>query len=296
MAGWQQGCVVSANLSKPFAESCCDGGASSLNDMSCQPCGCDPGLRRHGVVVGYLCERHKPIAKAVKDFYAPKVDHFEQVFASQVANEQFSTRGNQVILVGHYGGDEAHAASAWASTGGITDVKRLRIPAMLKSLAKDGHHTPFEKSMLHFLVICDTASHIHIIKHRIGVSVNAESARYKELTEDKFLIPQDWPDSEADALYQHCLACFGRYHETLERLTPTLGKKRAKESARYYLPYASQLTLDVSFNFRSFMHFQGLRNSDHAQFEIAGIAKEMLRLVKDTGDFKYSLEGFGYGT
>lgn len=203
--------------------------------------------------------------------------------------------GNRVELLGFYGSDETHALSAWASTGReLTEERRKRIPDMLASLAQDGHHTPFEKSTLHFLVTCDTASHIHIIKHRIGVSVNAESARYKELKEDKAYAPVDWPQEDYEDITQHYLQCYNKYHLAVERLTPSLGRKRAKESARFYLPYGNQLTLDVSFNFRSFMHFQGLRNSAHAQLEIRNIAKEMLRLTFETGAFTYSLKGFGY--
>src|SRR5690606_15059899 len=56
----------------------------------------------------------------------------------------------------------------------------------------EGHHTPFEKSTLHFLVTVDQATHIHLLKHRIGVSINGESARYKELKEDKIYLPEDW--------------------------------------------------------------------------------------------------------
>jgi flavin-dependent thymidylate synthase len=203
---------------------------------------------------------------------------------------------NSVELVGTYGGDESHALSAWTSTSrDLPEEKRARIPAMLKSLAENGHETPFEKSTLHFLVTCDTASHIHILKHRIGVSVNGESARYKELKEDKYHIPDDFDEEERLALLAHCETALYQYHQVLERLTAKLGRKRAKESARYYLPYANQLQLDVSFNFRSFIHFQRLRNDSHAQREIQMIAQEMLRLVRETGEFKHSLEAFGYG-
>ena len=101
---------------------------------------------------------------------------------------------NNVELLGYYGDDKTHACSAWTSTSReLSQDKITRIPKLLKMLASEGHHTPFEKSFLHFLVTTDIASHIHIIKHRIGVSVNGESARYKEITEDKALIPQDWP-------------------------------------------------------------------------------------------------------
>lgn len=205
-------------------------------------------------------------------------------------------RSNVVELIGHYGSDESHALSAWTSTSrDLTDDKRGRIDRLLDSLAKAGHHTPFEKSQLHFLVTCDTASHIHIIKHRIGVSVNAESARYKELKEDKYYLPQDWPQDAQDDLEYNITKCYMEYHRYVRELEKRgIERKRAKESARFILPYANQLVLDVSFNFRSFMHFQGLRNSEHAQLEIRTIAQQMLALVKTTGQFDMSLKAFGY--
>lgn len=204
---------------------------------------------------------------------------------------------NTVELIGTYGGDESHALSAWTSTSrDLTEEKRGRMDKLLKYLAEHGHHTPFEKSTLHFLVTCDTASHIHLIKHRIGVSINGESARYKEHTEDKWLLPEDWSESERRRLKNFNAAAFANYHAAIERLVAAgMDRKRAKESARFYLPYSSQVVLDVSFNFRSFMHFQGLRNKPDAQKEIRDIAGSMLELVRETGEFDLSLEAFGYG-
>ena len=201
---------------------------------------------------------------------------------------------NKIELIGTYGSDEIMAMSAWTSTSReLTEEKVNRIPALLKMLADNGHETPFEKSSLHFLVTSEIASHIHAIKHRIGVSINCESARYKELKEDKYYIPEDWSQEEQKLLQEHCEQSLTRYHESLARLTPVLGRKRAKESARFYLPYATQLTFDIMFNMRSFVHFQRLRNSEHAQVEIREISAEMLRLVKEKQEFQHTLTAFG---
>jgi flavin-dependent thymidylate synthase len=203
---------------------------------------------------------------------------------------------NTVELMGFYGGDETHALSAWTSTAReLTDEKRGRMGKLLTQLATQGHHTPFEKSYLHFLVTCDTASHIHLIKHRIGVSINAESARYKELTDDKVYLPADWPLEDYSDLAQYIEDGVALYHQKLEKLTPILGRKRAKESARFALPYATKVTMDVGFNFRSFMHFVNLRNKTDAQLEIQRIAQKMMWLVWSTGAFDLSLEAFGHG-
>ena len=230
---------------------------------------------------------------------------------------------NTVELIGYYGSDDVHACSAWTSTSReITEEKRARIPSLLKMLAEDGHHTPFEKSSLHFLVNCDIASHIHLIKHRVGVSVNGESARYKELKEDKYYIPDDWKDigcEDDSKSFNYQFNRFGQrielfgekwtdileeytnlgndlYHKCLKDLEPILGRKRAKESARFFKTYNSQIQADVMFNWRSFYHFLELRNKDDAQKEIREIAATMLELVKNIegNPFKYTLKAFGY--
>lgn len=224
---------------------------------------------------------------------------------------------NKVILLGFYGGDKTHALSAWQSTGTELGVelpqdiserintlfsatvsnKKKSYSELLEFLAVHKHHTPFEKSTLHFQVEADIASHIHFLKHRIGVSINSESQRYKELTENNYHIPSDWNYFDRKDLQEHCETCFEKYHKMIETLVSEgFSRKRAKESARYFLPYSTQLHFDAMFNFRSFMHFQGLRNSEHAQLEIREIADSMLKLVQNIPEkpFEFSLKAFGY--
>ena len=202
---------------------------------------------------------------------------------------------NKVELLGFYGSDLTHAQSAWTSTSrDITDEKRQRIPKLLNMLASEGHETPFEKSSFHFLVTVDQATHIHLLKHRIGVSINGESARYKELKEDKTFIPTDWPEDWIGRLDVYTQMGNALYHQSLEELTPILGRKRAKESARFFKTFNSQIDMDVMFNFRSFVHFQRLRNSEHAQLEVRKLAQQMLELVKgiEGSPFEHTLKAF----
>lgn len=204
---------------------------------------------------------------------------------------------NTVELLGYYGGDLVHASSAWTSTSrDLTEGKVKRVPELLKMLASEGHHTPFEKSQLHFLVNVDQATHIHLLKHRIGVSINGESARYKELKEDKSYLPEDWSNTWFQKLEKFTKESNELYHQALEELSPILGRKRAKESARFFKTMNSQITMDISFNFRSFAHFQGLRNSEHSQKEVRELAQQMLELVKNIegNPFKYTIEAFSF--
>jgi thymidylate synthase (FAD) len=201
---------------------------------------------------------------------------------------------NTVELLGFYGSDEVIACSAWTSTSrDLTDEKKERIPSLIDMLWSHGHETPFEKGTVHFLVNCDIASHIHLLKHRIS-SLNAESARYKELKEDKFYLPEDWPDEWIEKLDTYTLLSNNLYHQCLDDLSGLLGRKRAKESARFFKTYNSQIQSDVMFNMRSFANFLKLRNSEHAQKEIREIAQEMLSLVKNIegNPFRYTIRAF----
>ena len=219
---------------------------------------------------------------------------------------------NCVELLGFYGSDETISCSAWTSTSRtLTDKKRARIPKLINMLWSEGHETPFEKGIVHFLVDTDIASHIHLLKHRVS-SLNAESARYKELKEDKYYLPEDWDDikSSRDITWQNVFS-FGvdgeswsdilenytnlgneLYHQCISDLEPVLGRKRAKESARFFKTYNSQIQADITFNMRSFANFIKLRNSEHAQLEIREIAQQMWDLVEgiEGQPFKHTLE------
>lgn len=216
---------------------------------------------------------------------------------------------NTVELLGYYGSDETIACSAWTSTSReLTPGKKARIPKLINMLWRDGHETPFEKATVHFLVNTDIASHIHLLKHRMS-SLNAESARYKELKEDKYYIPEDWkgicPEVMDDPAIDPSISWANQlkyytergnklYHQCLTDLEPVLGRKRAKESARFFKTYNSQIQADVSFNMRSFANFLKLRRSPQAQLEIRQIADIMLECVMSIPDkpFQHTLRSW----
>tara|TARA_R110001592_G_C13165710_1_gene749377 strand:+ start:1373 stop:1990 length:618 start_codon:yes stop_codon:yes gene_type:complete len=203
---------------------------------------------------------------------------------------------NSVELLGHYGSDEVIACSAWTSTSrDLDEKKRERIPKLINMLWSHGHETPFEKGSVHFLIDCDIASHIHLLKHRLS-SLNAESARYKELKEDKTFIPDDWPEFWQKKLKKYTEDGNWLYHRCLADLEPKLGRKRAKESARFFKTYNSRIQADIQFNMRSFANFIKLRRSENAQKEIREIAEKMLDLVGGIEDnpFQHTLNSWGY--
>ncbi len=148
--------------------------------------------------------------------------------------------------------------------------------------------------------------------------VTHNSARYKELKEDKFYLPEDWKDTLVDKKHHNMnyvntqveanwgsvswmelLDNYTRignalYHKALEDLTPILGRKRAKESARYFKTMNSEITLSVMMNMSCFHNFYTLRSDDAAQKEIQWISNEMLHSIGNIpgNPFKYTLEAW----
>lgn len=227
---------------------------------------------------------------------------------------------NKVELIGWYGGDKAIARAAWTSTQIDVDAKTdaeirdLLVNKLWNNSSGKPHKTPFERGIVEFNITCEQASHIHLLKHRMA-NINGESARYKELKEDKFYIPEDWKNikitnkfnrfrgrsddelpSWADVLEQYSNLSNELYHECLKDLTPILGRKRAKESARYFKTMNSQITLSVMMNMSCFNNFVKLRHDDAAQREIDWIAQDAITCVKsiDGNPFKHTFEAFRF--
>jgi len=199
-----------------------------------------------------------------------------------------------VEVIAFSGSDEEIAAAAWtSSTIDITDERRERIPTMLDDLWRMGHTSPFEHSSLRFRIVVDSATHIQLLRHRVGVSFNVESGRYRQYRNYRCWLPPDWPDDIAELLVVHARHSFAIYESTLKELEKRgIPRKRAKESARYALPMSLMVEMVVSFNLRSFFHFLRLRDASDAQAEIHTIAAKMRELVEEDGRFKYALMAF----
>lgn len=223
---------------------------------------------------------------------------------------------NKILLKRVYGNDLIVAEEAWTSTTSeITEDMKKRVPEFIEMLWSSNpvpHKSPFEKGAFQFSVTADVASHIHLIKHRTA-NANGESARYKEIKEDKTYLPEDWkgvlvkdPDLRLelsrmglgldydtmewyDVLKQLSKLSNKLYHTSLAELADVLGRKRAKESSRFFKMYNNQSMVSIQFNLSAFYTFLEQRKDFHAQDEIHGIATEMLKLVEQEGSYKYSL-------
>ncbi|MEN9326814.1 MAG: Bacteriophage vB NpeS-2AV2 [Bacteroidota bacterium] len=240
---------------------------------------------------------------------------------------------NSVELIDYMGGDKLHSLAAWASTFAEFDLdlpdnienrvdvivnhiinngkKKRSIQDLLAYLAENEHTSPFRFSSFVFACNTDIATHIQKLKHRVILEAeNGESARYKELKEDKFYLPEDWKflktknkevvnkfgtDTWIEILEEYTNLGNFLYHESIKDLTPILGKKRTKESARYFKTYNSQINTLNKVSFDGLMQFYFKRhNPEIAQVEIAELAMDMLNAVISIpgNPFKYSIKAF----
>lgn len=242
---------------------------------------------------------------------------------------------NSVELVDYMGSDKLHSLAAWASTFAEFDLdlpedienrvdvivnhilnngKRKRsMEDLLSFLSENEHTSPFRFSSFVFACNTDIATHIQKLKHRVILEAeNGESARYKELKEDKFYLPEDWNVpiksnlldmeylKETNSTWSNILEEYSKmgnflYHKALEDLTPVLGKKRAKETARYFKTYNSQINTLNKLSFDGVMQFYFKRHDKtYVQNEIADLAINMVNCIKNIpgNPFEYSLKAF----
>ena len=132
--------------------------------------------------------------------------------------------------------------------------------------------------------------------------MNAESARYKELP-DRYYLPADWMQygEIGQNLYKELEDTTRRqnelYHKAVSQLIYMgMEKAMAKESARYFKTYNTQLNTVLSLNFDGLIQLHEKRGlASPSQREIARVVEDMVQAVRDIpgNPFKHSLEAFG---
>ena len=236
---------------------------------------------------------------------------------------------NKVTLLEYGGSDKTHALAAWSSTFLDLDTEipasidervdslidaiktkggKVKTPeqliAWLMDPSHDMHTSPFRASFFMFATTNDIATHIQFLKHAVAMQAeNAESARYKELKEDKYYLPRDWLEygEVGNTWYKELIwvseLSNRRYHDCLKDLIDAgMPKERAKETARYFKLYNSQINSTKMFSFDGLMQVYFKRQaSKGAQKEISDMVTAMVEEVKNIpgNPFKASLEAFG---
>lgn len=177
-----------------------------------------------------------------------------------------------VSLVQHMGDDEMICKAARVSTLGAASIESEESIGLISFLMNNRHGSPFEHASLTFRISQPIAMWREFMRHRVGVSYNEESGRYKEL-EPKFYIPPryrgivqvgkagsyemvdgDW--AQRNNMVEDLAKS---YRQAWDSYQSQLKAGIAKEVARFCLPVATYSTAYVTMNPRSLMHFLSLR-------------------------------------
>jgi len=176
-----------------------------------------------------------------------------------------------------------------ANIAGISYNKELSsVDRLIPFLIKNGHHSPFEHTLLTFYVEVPIFVARQIMRHRIGFSWNEMSRRYVD-SEPEFDVSWHGGEGDIDFPIAGLLADIKKMYVSLNK-----GGLKMREFARQILPVCTTTKIYMSCNIRSFWNFQVLRNSPHAQAETRQFAKllleELLKREEYSVSNKYFLE------
>ncbi len=186
----------------------------------------------------------------------------------------------KVTLLSHTPDPERVAAAAarqcyskFSAAKAYSDLSPEDIKRLLRKIIASGHLSVLEHVSFTFVIegISRACSH-QLVRHRIA-SYSQQSQRYVKFEELEFVIPDSISnDSEAVKMFLEGLdGCKSIYRKILAKGIPA-------EDARYILPQASPTKIVVTMNARSLLNFFELRCCLSAQWEIRGVAEEMLSL------------------
>lgn len=170
---------------------------------------------------------------------------------------------------------------------------------LIRFLLKHKHGTPFEMATFRFAVRAPIFVFREWHRHRIGISINEESARYVPMQPDFYLpdaehlrrqegkagayhyVPLDnaWLAEHGTARLRETPdvvdAIASVYDHAYATYTELVNAGVAKELARTVLPVGLYSTMHWACNARSLMSFLSLRNDPRAQREIRDYAQAL---------------------
>lgn len=145
----------------------------------------------------------------------------------------------------------------------------------LQTCLNSGHLSVFEHASATWRVegISRACSH-QLVRHRLA-SYSQQSQRYCKIDP----VEGEWYVTPPE------LKDYYPYHEMMASIGETyieaLMDGAKPEDARFLLPNACKTDIYITMNFRELMHFLDERNTQHAQWEIRDLAKQMAAALAD---------------
>jgi thymidylate synthase (FAD) len=156
--------------------------------------------------------------------------------------------------------------------------KKEDIGKLIKYLIKNQHWSPFEHAHASYEITTSKAIAIQLLRHRsfvfqeysqrYAIATDCETVELREQCKDNRQSSADIINDTylEDKVDNHLSTSMKLYEELI-------AKGVAREVARMVLPMATQTTLIMTGNIRSWMHFFAVRDDEHAQKECRLIAK-----------------------
>ena len=207
-----------------------------------------------------------------------------------------------VTLVDHMGDDRRIAQAARVSTAGL-DNDRDKYVGLVRALIREGHWSPLEACTMTVAFDVPTFTRDQIIRHK-SLSFSVFSLRYSEAKPDFWAPAEDRPLVQVgkaldyrrehsedphqwhrtfDATRRAAVIAWGEYEGMIEDGV-------ANEVARTVLPNSIYSPFWTTGSLRSWLHFVGLRNDDHAQYEVREAAAKVEEIIGEL--WPVALEAF----
>ncbi len=164
-------------------------------------------------------------------------------------------------------------------SGGISREKQGKF---VKSVMASGHVSPIEHVSFTFAISGVSRSLTHqLVRHRIA-SYSQQSQRYVDAsTIDHIIPPAIASHPRARVRFETFMEEAGKAYRDIKALLEESGHgNTACEDARFVLPNAVATNIVVTMNCRALINFFEERCCSRAQWEIRGVARQMLQLCR----------------
>ena len=189
--------------------------------------------------------------------------------------------------------DQAVASAARlcyaADTEGLLDPDPGDAGRFVARLRRMGHLSPFEHAGFTFYIEGVSRALTHqLVRHRLA-SYSQRSQRYVAHDAFDYIVPPQLGGKTVEAegvrvdaveYFEQTMAIIA---ERYARLNDALGRtgEQSNEDARYVLPNACETKIMVTMNARGLLHFFDERLCMRAQWEIRGVADQMLARARE---------------
>ncbi|MCD6137212.1 MAG: FAD-dependent thymidylate synthase [Deltaproteobacteria bacterium] len=174
-------------------------------------------------------------------------------------------------------------------TGKILGEDPAEAAKFVKLLRDMGHMSPIEHAVFTFYIEGVSRAMTHqLVRHRLA-SYSQRSQRYVRHNGFDYVIPpqlmgkkvkDDGVEVDAEKYFEETMQYLARRYNRLNEALGGCGE-RSNEDARYVLPNACETRILVTMNARELLHFFEERLCLRAQWEIRGVADQMLALCKE---------------